>query len=296
MDRSARLAPPLIAARIAPGLADRSWSIAGAAGPAICHIFFVAQGEGRLSSPSAPDLALAGPCLLWLPRALAGTFRLAAGGEGLSCTVAEDFARRVAGDSPLAAQLQPVLSRLTLLSGAELAPLLEELAVSFGALLRETRDQQPGAGAIMAAHLHLLLLHLWRGAGLTGAPGRRSGAGTTAQRFRQLVELHYREDLSVDAFARLLGVPRPHLHDACLRDTGRTPLALIHDRLITEAKLRLEQTELLVEQVAYGLGFREAAYFNRFFKRMTGQSPGAYRRARRAARMAVPTDSFAAWP
>jgi AraC family transcriptional activator of pobA len=115
------------------------------------------------------------------------------------------------------------------------------------------------------------------------------------QRFRQLVELHYRESLGVEAFAGLLGVTRAHLHDACLRDAGRTPLALIHDRLITEAKLRLEQTELLVEQVAYGLGFREAAYFNRFFRRMTGQSPGAYRRTRRAARHPSPA-SFAAWP
>jgi AraC family transcriptional activator of pobA len=296
MDPSVRLAPPLIAARIESGLAHRSWTLAGAAGPPICQIFCVSQGEAKLSGPSVPDLALGGPCLIWLPRGLRGVFRLAAGSEGLSCTVAEDFAGRVAGDSALASQLRPLLSRLTILSGAALSPLLEELSVSFGVLLRETRDQQPGASAIMAAHLNLLLLHLWRGSGLTAAPDRRGAAGTTAQRFRQLVELHYREALSIAAFARLLGVTRAHLHDACLRDTGRTPLALIHDRLIAEAKLRLEQTELLVEEVAYGLGFREPAYFNRFFKRMTGQSPGAYRRTRRAARAAVTTDSFAAWP
>jgi AraC-like DNA-binding protein len=87
-----------------------------------------------------------------------------------------------------------------------------------------------------------------------------------------LIELHYRQNLSVEAFASLLGVTRPHLHDTCLRGTGRTPLALIHDRVISEAKLMLEQTELLVEQVAYGLGFREPAYFNRFFKRMTARA------------------------
>ncbi len=63
-----------------------------------------------------------------------------------------------------------------------------------------------------------------------------------------------------------------------------------------EAKLRLEQTELRVEQVAYGLGVRPAAYFNHFFKRLTGQSPDAYRRIRRATRIAIEPDSFAAWP
>jgi AraC family transcriptional activator of pobA len=48
--------------------------------------------------------------------------------------------------------------------------------------------------------------------------------------------------------------------------------------------------------VAYSLGFREPAYFNRFFKRVTGQSPGAYRRSCRSARSAVTAESFAAWP
>ena len=298
MNHSGRLVSPLTAARIESGLARRSWTIAGAAGPAVCHFFFVSQGEAELSGPSGlEDVTLGGPCLVWLPRDRSGVFRLAAGSEGLSCTVAEAFARRVVGDSPLAAHLTPLLSRLTILSGAELAPLLEELSVSFFGLLRETADQKPGAEAVMAIHLNLLLLHLWRGSGLTSAPGRRGGAGSTVQRFRQLIELHYRQNLSVEAYARLLGVTRPHLHDACLRGTDRTPLALIHDRIISEAKLRLEQSELLVEQVAYSLGFREPAYFNRFFKRMTGQSPGAYRRmCRSSARSAVTGDSFAAWP
>jgi len=295
MDRSGRLASPVIAARVESGLARRSWTIAGLGGPAICHLFFVSQGEAKLSGSSGiVDVALGRPCLVWLPRPLTAVFRLGAGSEGLSCIVAEDFAARVAADNALAAHLTPLLSRVIILSGAEIAPLLEEVSVSFCALIRETADQKPGAEVVVAGHLNLLLLHLWRGSGLTGAPGR--GGGATVQRFRQLIELHYRQNLSVESFARLLGVTRPHLHDACLRGTGRTPLALIHDRIIAEAKLRLEQTELLVEQVAYSLGFRGPAYFNRFFKRMTGQSPGAYRRACRAARAAVTADSFAAWP
>jgi AraC family transcriptional activator of pobA len=297
MDRNARLGPPLMVARIEPGLAHRSWTVPGAAGPAVHHVFFVSQGEARLTGASGmDDVTLGGPCVVWLPRSLAAVFRLAAGSEGLSCAVAEEFAGRVAGDSPLSAHLTPLLSRVTILSGAELAPVLEEVSASFCGLLRETADQKPGATAVIAVHLNLLLLHLWRGSGLTRAPGQRGGAGSTVQRFRQLVELHYRQNLSIGAFARLLGVTRTHLHDACLRDTGSTPLALIHERIISEAKLKLEQTEPLVEQVAYSLGFREPAYFNRFFKRMTGQSPGAYRQTRRSAQMAVMAGSFAAWP
>jgi AraC family transcriptional activator of pobA len=60
----------------------------------------------------------------------------------------------------------------------------------------------------------------------------------------QLVELHYRDNLSIDIFAKLLGVTRGHLHDACGRNAGCTPLKLVHNRLLEEAQLGLENTEI----------------------------------------------------
>jgi AraC family transcriptional regulator, transcriptional activator of pobA len=32
-----------------------------------------------------------------------------------------------------------------------------------------------------------------------------------------------------------------------------------------------------VQKIAYSLGFSDPAYFNRFFRRMTGTTPGAFR-------------------
>jgi AraC family transcriptional regulator, transcriptional activator of pobA len=36
---------------------------------------------------------------------------------------------------------------------------------------------------------------------------------------------------------------------------------LIHDRLVREACVLLQQLDLPVEQIGYGLSFRDAAYF-----------------------------------
>jgi len=43
------------------------------------------------------------------------------------------------------------------------------------------------------------------------------------------------------------------------------------------------------------LGFRDPAYFNRFFRRLTGVTPGSYRAL---ARIELPKEqkAFAAWP
>jgi AraC family transcriptional activator of pobA len=139
-----------------------------------------------------------------------------------------------------------------------------------------------------------LLLHLWRASSSHSTV--RGTRATTVQRFRQLIELHYRDNLSIEAFANMLGVTRTHLHDACGRSARCTPLKLVHERLLEEACLRLENTEFPVEQIAYGLGFRDPGYFNRFFKRRRGLAPGAFRGAARARRAADDPTSFAAWP
>jgi|ERR1700722_4444112 AraC family transcriptional regulator, transcriptional activator of pobA len=147
---------------------------------------------------------------------------------------------------------------------------------------------------MMSHHLGSLLLHLWCASGSNSTV--KGASTTTVQRFRQLIERHYRDNLSIEVFAKLLGVTRAHLHDACHRSARCTPLKLVHDRLLEEARLRLENTEFPVEQIAYGLGFRDPGYFNRFFKRLTGIAPGAYRQTNATARSTVDAPSFAAWP
>ena len=163
-------------------------------------------------------------------------------------------------------------------------------------LVDESEQLAATADPMMGLHLASILLVFWRCTRVMPAAGARGAGASIVQRFRQLVELHYRDGLRIDDFAARLGITRERLHDACLRATGRTPLALAHERLVAEARARLEHTDLSVEQVGYGIGFRDPGYFNRFFKRQTGQSPGAYRRSTVAVRRPVTAPSFAAWP
>jgi AraC family transcriptional activator of pobA len=165
----------------------------------------------------------------------------------------------------------------------------------FAALARESHDPGPGAPVMSGLYLGLLLMHLWREGGLARASDALAAGAPTAQRFRQLIELHYRDNLGLDEYARMLGVARPHLHESCARAFGRPPQRLVHERLIAEARVRLRDTGQTAEQIAYRLGFRDPAYFSRFFSRRVGMSPGAYRKASRIAPPQAPT-SFSAWP
>lgn len=287
---------PMVASRMAAALAHRTWSVASDEGGPRCHLFLLLAGRAVLARPHQPDAEVAAPAMLWLPHPARGTLQVMAGGHGFTASVGAEFVQRTVADAALAGYLRPLLDQAAFAGPGALAPHLASLAASFEALVEELHGSRLGAAAVMGLHLGLLLVHFWRCAGPRRLAGSRKPGATTVRRFRQLVELHYREGLRIDAYAGRLGVTRAHLHDACLRATGRTPLALLHGRVLEEARLRLEQTDLSVEQVGYGLGFRDPGYFNRFFKRLAGQSPGAFRKGAAGPRAPADAASFAAWP
>ena len=113
--------------------------------------------------------------------------------------------------------------------------------------------------------------------------------------FLQLVELHYRDSWPISRYAAALGVTEDRLHAHCKREKTRSPRAIVHERLIHEACTRLQQLDLPVEQIGYGLGFRDSGYFSRFFQKHQGIPPGAYRRRARAEQ-AKRGPFYAAWP
>ncbi|MFT4116691.1 helix-turn-helix domain-containing protein [Bradyrhizobium sp.] len=100
-------------------------------------------------------------------------------------------------------------------------------------------------------------------------------------------------------YANLLGMTADRLHSLCSRELGRSPSELIQQRVVREAATRLESGTSTVKQVAFALGFKDAAYFSRFFRKHTGEAPGAWRQrvaARTKAGRSRPTLNFADWP
>lgn len=60
--------------------------------------------------------------------------------------------------------------------------------------------------------------------------------------------------------------------------TKHTPLVYVQRLRIEDAKRRLERTEESIENIAWQVGYEDAAFFRRLFKRVTDVTPGHYRR------------------
>lgn len=84
--------------------------------------------------------------------------------------------------------------------------------------------------------------------------------------------------LSAGDYASGLNISRDYLQKTIRRFTGRTPLAWIHEAVITESKALLVNTGMSVNEVSSRVGVEDMAYFSRLFKKLTGVSPTQYRK------------------
>jgi AraC family transcriptional activator of pobA len=101
------------------------------------------------------------------------------------------------------------------------------------------------------------------------------------RRFRLLIESYYLKRWPVDRYARRLALSETSLNRLCRRLAGRTAFALVQQRLALEAQRRLVYAANSVRGVGSELGFKDPAYFSRFFRRHCGVSPHEFRRRHR---------------
>jgi AraC family transcriptional regulator, transcriptional activator of pobA len=90
--------------------------------------------------------------------------------------------------------------------------------------------------------------------------------------FRHLIGEHYREKKNVSDYARLLNMTPVCLNALSKSMSGLTAGEQIRGHVILEAKRLLHNTDLSAKEIAYRLGFEDAPYFSRFFKKYTGQT------------------------
>jgi transcriptional regulator GlxA family with amidase domain len=60
--------------------------------------------------------------------------------------------------------------------------------------------------------------------------------------------------------------------------TGFAPIEYVQRVRIEDAKRRLERTDASADEISWQVGYEDAAFFRRLFKRTTGMTPGAYRK------------------
>ncbi len=155
---------------------------------------------------------------------------------------------------------------------------LHECEELFASLFREFAQSRPGRAEALNAHA--LVLALWFLRHAATAPGvqrQQAIKDTLVQRYRTLLEAHFRQQRPLAFYADALAITADHLSRTCRATTGESALALMHDRVALEARRLLAHGPGSVIDIARALGFEDPGHFSRFFSKRIGQSPSAYR-------------------
>ena len=92
------------------------------------------------------------------------------------------------------------------------------------------------------------------------------------------MEAHALQEVQVTFYAKKLFISAGHLNDTIKKMTGKNAKSFINERRILEAKRLLFWTETSIQEVAWKTGFKDPAYFTRFFKKHTGVLPASFQK------------------
>ncbi|MBO9205444.1 MULTISPECIES: helix-turn-helix domain-containing protein [Niastella] len=151
---------------------------------------------------------------------------------------------------------------------------VEEMITKLNAEYRRPGEWQQ---QMLTAYLTVLLTYLSR---LYNEQFSHEGPSTEKlllKRFQEKINAHYRELHEVSEYASQLNMSAGHLSEVVKVQSGKPAIKHIHDRLIMEARRLLFHTNNSLKEISFDLGFTDASYFNRFFKRETGITPADYR-------------------
>lgn len=99
-----------------------------------------------------------------------------------------------------------------------------------------------------------------------------------ADEFVQLVQQHGVTEHRIEFYAEQMGISRKYLQNVLRDVTGRTAYAWIEETIIEHVKHLLRDGHLSLLQIAEATNLGTPSYFGAYFKRVTGITPGQYRK------------------
>lgn len=223
----------------------------------------------------------AGPMFFLTPPTVAHAFVTEADSDGHVLTVRQQLVwQLIEADAsllPAGMQVQPACVALGNLPAGYKAE-AQRLQGWLDALSDEFATQQPGREAALQSLTRLIMISLLRLCpnSLESTPARHEDL-KIFHRFNALIEAHYLEHWPLARYAQQIGVTEARLNDVCRRIADLPSKRLVLERLMQEAKRLLLFSGSTANEICYQLGFKDPAYFSRFFNRYAKLTPGEYR-------------------
>ena len=92
-----------------------------------------------------------------------------------------------------------------------------------------------------------------------------------------LIDNHYLHEREIPFYANEMSLSEKRLGVLTRQTLGYTVKGLIQQRILLEAKRLISQGNMSFKNIAFDLGFVDASYFSRFFKKYSGSTPEQFK-------------------
>lgn len=161
-------------------------------------------------------------------------------------------------------------------------PLNTALTACLAAIRQEYREQAESFDAFIKAEVCRILALLYR-EGLLVNPKYIREARARASRILpalDYIDAHYNEEITLSSLSRLLNLNESYFCRLFKQATQTSFVQYLNYVRICKAEHLLLTTDMNISEICYAVGFSNASYFNRIFKKFKSCSPGLYKRTR----------------
>lgn len=246
------------------------------------QVHYVASGAVRVHMDESL-YRLDGPMIFLTPPAFAHAFVTADDASGHVLTVRQPVINELLAAEPSLANgpngqtIVPICLSVAALDQSHHEE-IHVLIAWFERLRSEFQARHPARAQALRLLAQLAFISLLRLAPASmPAPPARKDDLALFRAFNTLLEEHFQDHWPLARYCSLLGVSELRLNEACKRIAACPSKRLANERLLQESKRLLVFSNHSVAGIAYLLGFKDPAYFSRFFHRLAGQPPGAFR-------------------
>ncbi len=106
---------------------------------------------------------------------------------------------------------------------------------------------------------------------------KKSHHEVLVEKFLNLVQAQYKEQRGLEFYADKLCLTPKHLSKVIKQTSDKSANDWIDEYVILEAKALLKSTNMTIQQISDELNFPSQSFFGKYFKRVTGMSPRAYK-------------------
>ena len=152
------------------------------------------------------------------------------------------------------------------------------------AIVEESSRREPGGDAMRERMSDMLFVEILRRFLSTDRAGRRWMAGTqdaAVGRALAMIHEHPGRPWTLAGLSQAAALSRSSFHERFVQLIGQSPMQYLTHWRMQLATGWLQDTDAKVMEVALEVGYENETAFARAFRRVIGESPGAWRRARR---------------